>query len=204
MDYSPSMSNGEEPYIGQFFVILDPPPAPKVTISKSKKKKALAAAAAAEAAAKQAAAAAAAAAAALAAAEQNGSVRASQDGYGSDGESKSVRAPSMSSVSVTDNRPKVVSNLNLPPPPPGQARNPMAEQFTRQALEQAQEDTARLSERSHSTASQHGAPARYSSFSGGMPPGQAPLSASAAYGAPPSAAAGATAASNKRSSSVSI
>lgn len=189
MDFTPSMNNGEEPYIGKHFTIVDPPPAPKVVISKSKKKKALAAAAAAEAAEKAAAAKTAAEAAAAAKAAAAAAQGVSPGGYGSDDDAQSERSVSrsvsMSSVSVSSNKPKVVSNL---PPPPGQIRNPVAEQFARQAMEQAQEDTFRASERSQSVASQSGAgysaSLRYGSFSAGSakppsPPSPAPAPAPA-------------------------
>jgi hypothetical protein len=176
MEYTASMSNGEEPYIGKHFVILDPPPAPKVTISKSKKKKALAAAAAAEAAA------AAKAADAAKAAQPTGAVL-TGGGYGSDDEAERSRASSASFSVSTHNHPKVVANL---PPPPGQVRNPVAEQFTRQAIAQANEETSRTSERSMSTASQsqHGGPQRYGSFSGGVPQQQPPAVVPPAAAAP--------------------
>jgi hypothetical protein len=187
MEYSAAMGNGEEPYIGKHFVILDPPPAPKVTISKSKKKKALAAAAAAEAAA-------AAKAADAAKAAQSGGA-AHMGGYGSEDEAERTRSRSESSASFsvsTQNRPKVVANL---PPPPGQPRNAVAEQFTRQAIAQANEETSRTNERSMSVASQqstsqHSAPQRYASFSGGVPlaaAGTAPAAHEAAPAAPAAA-----------------
>jgi hypothetical protein len=164
--------------------------APKVTISKSKKKKALAAAAAAETAEKAAAAEKAAkekeSARLLAAAESGGAVPMSPiSGYGSDEEAKSDRSRSSASPSrttsfasastTTINRPKVVSNLA---PPTGQARNPMAEQFAKQAMDQSEEEIARVneraSERGGSISSQQSAPMRYGSFSGANPPAPAP------------------------------
>jgi hypothetical protein len=204
MEYVAAMGNGEEPYIGKHFVILDPPPAPKVTISKSKKKKALAAAAAAEAAA------AAKAADAAKAAQPGGAVHIG-GGYGSEDEAERTRSRSESSASFsvgTQNRPKVVANL---PPPPGQPRNPVAEQYTRQAIAQANEETSRTSERSMSVASQqstsqHGAPPRYGSFSGGVPqqppptlvPGPAaPQRYNSFSGSVPPAAAGAAPAAHE-------
>ena len=157
LEYSPSMSNGEEPYIGKHFVILDPPAAPKVTISKSKKKKALAAQAEAEAAAK----------AASQSLLKTGS-NVAEPLPSEDDETRSQASHSFSSMaSSTANRPKVVSNL---PPPPGQVRNPVAEQFAREAMERSHEGSMRTSERSVSMSSQQGGPAiKYGSLSSGAP-----------------------------------
>lgn len=158
IEYNPTMNNGEETYIGKHFVILDPPPAPKVTISKSKKKKALKAAAAAKAAEEAAIAAAAAEAEAkersASSATENNNIDAESDFDAKSEYSMSISS-SISMSTTTRNQPRVVSNL--PPPPPGVARNAVAEQFALRAMEKANEDTMRSSERSHSISSQYAA-----------------------------------------------
>lgn len=167
MDFYAVMNNGEETNIGRHFTVLDPPPAPVVTISKTHKKKALALAAKADAER----------AAAEAAAKINAELAKKPPShvYANDDESKggddaSERGFSVSSSFSTTtgvrNDPRVVSNM------PNQPRNPMAEQFAQRAVEAAQDDASRASER-HSLALQRRT-SRYGESFAGMPPQMPP------------------------------
>lgn len=177
IEFYSTMLTAEETNIGQHFQILDPPPAPVVTVSKTLKKKAIKAAKAEE--------------AERAAAEAAAKIKAElaktppAHVYQQDDEQESKASQSdaserdrgfsmgssFSTVSGTGvrNEPKVVSNL------PNQPRNAMAEQFALRAVEAAQGDANRASERA-SFASESRAARHNQSFSGvqGLPPQMQP------------------------------
>jgi len=178
LEFYATMVSAEETNIGQHFVVLDPPPAPVVAVSKTLKKKAIKAAkaeeadrAAAEAAAKIKAELAKPPPAHVFLQDDEHESKASQSDASERDRNFSTNSSfsTVSGVGGVRNEPKVVSNL------PNQPRNPMAEQFALRAVEAAQGDAYRASERA-SFASEN-PPARHNqSFSGvqGLPPQMQP------------------------------